>query len=101
MTLALLAENVSFRYNGDFSLKSASLRVEKGAFAAIAGPSGSGKTTLLKILAGFHKPESGNVAIDGQRLFSMSRRKMAEKCAFLPPEMETAYDYTVMEIALM
>lgn len=101
MTLALLAENVSFRYNGDFTLKSASLRVEKGTFAAIVGPSGSGKTTLLKILAGFLSPETGHVSIDGQRLSSLSRRRLAERCAFLPPEMETAYDYTVMEIAMM
>lgn len=101
MTSALRVENISFRYNGDFTLKSASLTVEKGSFAAIAGPSGSGKTTLLKILAGFHKPGTGSVAIDGQPLTGMPRRKMAALCAFLPPELDSAYNYTVREIALM
>jgi iron(III) transport system ATP-binding protein len=47
-------------------LESVSLSVEKGSVLAVLGPSGCGKTTLLRIAAGFEKPDSGSVSIDGK-----------------------------------
>lgn len=42
-----------------------SLTIEDGEFVAIVGPSGCGKSTLMKIIAGFLRPDEGNVSIDG------------------------------------
>jgi len=42
------------------------LSVPKSSVIAIMGPSGSGKTTLLNLIAGFEKPVSGKVLIDGR-----------------------------------
>ena len=42
------------------------LDVESGEFITLLGPSGSGKTTLLMVLAGFTRPASGSVHVDGQ-----------------------------------
>jgi ABC-type nitrate/sulfonate/bicarbonate transport system ATPase subunit len=42
-----------------------SLEVRDGEFVAIVGPSGCGKSTLLNIIAGFERPDTGNIRING------------------------------------
>lgn len=41
------------------------LDIAKGEFVSLLGPSGSGKTTLLMMLAGFERPSSGTILLDG------------------------------------
>ena len=43
-----------------------SFSVGEGEFVAIIGPSGCGKSTLLGVLAGFEKPDRGEVSVDGE-----------------------------------
>src|SRR3970282_2977696 len=42
-----------------------SLRIEDGEFFSLLGPSGCGKTTPLRLIAGFERPDSGAILIDG------------------------------------
>ncbi|MEM7195788.1 MAG: ABC transporter ATP-binding protein [Pseudomonadota bacterium] len=56
---------VSKRF-GDFTaVDSVDLSVYKGELFSLLGGSGCGKTTLLRMLAGFEKPSSGTIHIDG------------------------------------
>jgi putative spermidine/putrescine transport system ATP-binding protein len=41
------------------------LEVFDGEFITLLGPSGSGKTTVLRTIAGFEKPDSGEIILNG------------------------------------
>lgn len=60
-------DGLEFRYGGPdgFVLSVPSLRVARGARAAIIGPSGSGKSTLLGLIAGILVPDRGRIAVGG------------------------------------
>jgi NitT/TauT family transport system ATP-binding protein len=63
-------ENVCKTYGADILakevLKDCSFMLEKGKLTVLVGPSGCGKTTLINMLAGYEKPTSGRVSIDGE-----------------------------------
>ena len=77
------------------------VRVERGHIVGILGPNGSGKTTLLRLLAGMLRPESGRVTLTGANVASLPRAVLARSIAVVPQETHLAFDYTVLEIALM
>jgi iron(III) transport system ATP-binding protein len=41
------------------------LEVARGELLALLGPSGCGKTTTLRLIAGFERPDAGQVVLDG------------------------------------
>lgn len=58
--------NVSFSFGDTRILNDVSISIPDGDFHALLGSSGSGKTTLLRIIAGFLKPDSGTILINGK-----------------------------------
>src|SRR5690606_14130968 len=52
-------------YKDSIALNGIDLTIEPGEFVTLLGPSGSGKTTTLSLIAGFTKPTSGTVRVDG------------------------------------
>lgn len=62
---ALVARGLSKSFGGVPALSSVDLTIDSGEIHALVGENGSGKSTLIKILSGFHRPGSGDVAIDG------------------------------------
>ena len=64
--------NVTLTYRGAaggvLALKGTSLSVRRGEFAAVVGPSGCGKSSLMKIVTGLVPPDSGDIAIFGDKV---------------------------------
>lgn len=65
-------KDMSLRYgesvNATLALKDINLEINKGEFICVLGPSGCGKSSLLKTIAGYVKPTSGTVLMEGQEI---------------------------------
>jgi ABC-type multidrug transport system fused ATPase/permease subunit len=62
----LRLEDVDFAYDAAAPLvEHANLTVRRGDRVALVGANGSGKSTLLYLIAGFHRPQRGALAVNG------------------------------------
>jgi putrescine transport system ATP-binding protein len=58
-------ESISKKYGAVEAVRNVSLSIYKGELFSLLGGSGCGKSSLLRVLAGFEKPTSGRVLIEG------------------------------------
>lgn len=58
-------------------LKGIDLHIPQGKLYSIVGPSGAGKTTLLQIMGTLSKPDSGELSIREQAVFTMDEKRLA------------------------
>src|SRR5579885_1549660 len=60
------------RHFGDVrAVDGVDMEIYNGEFFSMLGPSGSGKTTCLRLMAGFEKPTSGKIELEGQDVTSV------------------------------
>lgn len=64
-------------YGSTTAVGGVSLDLWRGTSTAVMGPSGSGKSTLLHCLAGFTRPDTGEVVLDGRRIDELDERALA------------------------
>jgi ABC-type Fe3+/spermidine/putrescine transport system ATPase subunit len=57
---------VTKRFDDVVAVDGLDLGVRKGEFLSLLGPSGCGKTTTLRLVAGFERPDEGEILIDGR-----------------------------------
>ena len=88
---------VQFAYNpGTPVLRDLSFRVPAGSTVALVGSSGSGKSTIIGLLMAFHRPQAGQVLVDGQDLQHLRLRDYRAKLGVVMQD-NFLFDGTIAE----
>ncbi|EFF77814.1 ATP-binding cassette domain-containing protein, partial [Achromobacter piechaudii] len=66
ITLDKVGKAYQSRQGTTHAVGEVSLTIEAGEFVSIVGPSGCGKSTLLNMIAGFLRPTTGAIHVDGR-----------------------------------
>lgn len=70
-TKFLEIKNISKKFGDVIALDNVSLSISKSELFSLLGSSGCGKSTLLRIIAGFEKPDSGSIVLDGEDITNL------------------------------
>lgn len=74
--------HITKRFGDVAAVNDVSLDIYRGELFCLLGGSGCGKSTLLRMLAGFERPTSGQVLIDGQDMAAVSADKRPTNMMF-------------------
>ncbi len=75
----LSVEHVTRRFGGVVAVDDVSLGVESGQIAGLIGPNGAGKTTLFNLITRLYRPDSGEIAFDGESLLRTPPHRVVRK----------------------
>jgi iron complex transport system ATP-binding protein len=96
--MTIKADNITFKIGGKTVLDGMSFAAKPGKMLGLLGPNGSGKTSLLRLLAGLKRPSSGRVLLDAADLNTISRRKLAQRVAFVEQHATTNANLKVLDV---
>ena len=68
--------NISKFFGKVIALKDVTMKLKKGEIMCLLGDNGAGKSTLIKTLAGVHKPDEGEIVIEGKKTVFDSHQRM-------------------------
>jgi ABC-type multidrug transport system ATPase subunit len=100
----IVAKGIVKKLGGNTVLRGISIVATPNSVTCIAGPSGSGKSTLLRIIAGFLRPDYGEVFINGVNIHRDPRaRELLRLVSYVPQDDLLISGLTIrenMELAL-
>ena len=73
---------VTKRFGPVTAVAAVSLDIPEGRFTTLLGPSGCGKTTLLRLIAGFLRPDAGEIRIRGARVNELPPQRRSTVIVF-------------------
>jgi ABC-type sugar transport system ATPase subunit len=91
-------KGITKTFGGVIALKDVSVDIARGECHGLMGENGAGKSTLGKVLAGIHKPDSGEMYIDGKlHSFNSPRDAMNAGVSMVHQELAFCKDLSVSE----
>jgi len=72
----LEVRELSKAFGGLKAVDQASLDVRAGEIVGLIGPNGAGKTTLFATIAGFHKPDTGRITLQGHDITGLAPHRI-------------------------
>lgn len=87
--------------NGVTVLDPMSLSIPAGTVLGVVGANGAGKSTLLRLIYRYHRPNSGRILVDGEDIWALPARSVAQRVAAVLQEQPTDFALTVSEIVML
>ena len=86
------------RFGGLLAIADLDMTVEEGEIRGIIGSNGAGKTTLFNVISGTHRPTSGDVFLNGDKLTGLRPSRIAGKGGVRTFQRSAMFsDFTVLE----
>ena len=89
-------KNITKSYSGVTAVDDLSFHVDRGEIFGLIGPNGAGKTSTIRMMMDIIKPDSGEIAILGEKLTSEAQ----ERIGFLPEERGLYRKLSIMDTIL-
>ena len=77
-------KNVTKTFSTFKALDDLSMTVPKGSIYGLVGPNGAGKSTAIRVLTGIYRPDSGEIAMEGQPIYE--NPEMKARIGLVPDE---------------
>lgn len=90
-------KELQFIYDGKILLDRFSATVREGEKVVLYGASGTGKSTLLAGIAGFVKPQKGEIRVDKMPMDATHIHEIRKRTAWVPQDFNLPYE-TVEEV---
>jgi len=92
--------NVSFAFSDKPVIRDVTLDIPAGGVTTLTGLSGAGKTTLVDLMLGLHKPDIGDILIDGIPLSTVDLLRWRNMVGYVPQELILFHDTILANVTL-
>jgi len=86
---------------GEKIIRGIAMHTAPGTFVGVIGPNGSGKSTLLRMIYRVLRPQAGLVTLNGEDVWALKPREMAQRSAVVLQERPSEFDFKVYDIVMM
>lgn len=94
----LHASDLILAYDDTTIIKHLNVTIPDGQITVLVGANGCGKSTLLRGISRLLRPKQGKVVLDGQDIWKMPTKKLAQQLGILPQSPTAPEGLTVHEL---
>ncbi|SDD32909.1 ABC-2 type transport system ATP-binding protein [Terribacillus halophilus] len=94
--MTIVADALTKEYKSTKALKGIDIRITEPKIYGLLGRNGAGKTTFMQLLAGYDRPSSGDLFINGMKPFD--NRAVTEKICLIKEADNFKKDLTVQQV---